>query len=61
MQATTVTLPVRNVNKVKTGYVVEERQAKGWKPVSKVYAHSTSAYAALGRMTNKQTILEITK
>lgn len=35
-------------------YVVTERQGATWLPISKGYAHSTSAYAKLGRITSNQ-------
>ena len=53
-----VFLPVRKVKRVPGGYRVLElksREQDFWIAVSKVYAHSTSAFAALGRLTQKQT------
>ncbi len=48
----TLTVPVRRVRRVAGGYVVQELTALGrWKKVSAYYQHSTSAFAALGRMT----------
>lgn len=50
--ANSITLPVRRIRKTVNGFVVQERTAVGrWKKVSNYYNHTTSAYAALGRMT----------
>lgn len=35
-------------------YFVVERQGVAWLTISKGYAHSTSAYAKLGRITSRQ-------
>jgi hypothetical protein len=35
-------------------YVVTERQGMTWLPITRGYAHSTSAYARLGRITSHQ-------
>jgi len=42
-------------------YYVVERQGMGWVTISKGYAHSTSAYAKLGRITNSQSKKRITQ
>jgi len=58
MSETTITLPRRKVVKIaEEGYQVWELNPDGfeWSRVSKVYAHSTSAFAALGRLTQKDT------
>lgn len=54
----TVTLTLRAVNKnaVHKNYAVWEFYSNGEvKQVTKNYAHSTSAFAALGRLTQKET------
>jgi hypothetical protein len=60
----TVTLPIRrviyikdSVNHPKGGYQVFQKSADNpqWNSVSKEYGHSTSAFAALGRLTQKDT------
>lgn len=48
-----VTLPVRVVKKFAKGYAVMEFEEDGWHRISKFYNHSTSAYAALGRLTHR--------
>lgn len=57
MTATTVTIIEKNVwrNPANGMYVVRQRQLDGnWLPASKEYAHSTSAFAALGRLVQKE-------
>lgn len=59
MPSKTVTLPRRMVKAAhdknyERTYTVYERSGAAWTQVSKPYHHSTSAYAALGRMTDKQ-------
>jgi hypothetical protein len=60
MPISTIELPIRRVTKKGGGYVVIElvgsTYVDDWKEVSKVYGHSTSAFAALGRLTQKDTI-----
>ncbi len=52
----TITLPVRVIHKARDGtFAVMERRQGKWLVVSKWYGHSTSAFAALGRLTQKQT------
>jgi hypothetical protein len=52
----TVRLTRREVVKGDLGYQVMERRPHTdmWLSASKVYRHSTSAYAALGRLTQKE-------
>lgn len=35
-------------------YVLERNKQYGWVTISKGYAHSTSCYAKLGRITNEE-------
>jgi hypothetical protein len=66
MSKPTVKLPIRRVNRLvanpdgKRLYCVMERRADspGWFHASKAYEHSTSAFAALGRLTQKDTFPE---
>lgn len=53
----TVTLTLREVIKNQDGTytVIEHLGELGWKAKSKKYRHSTSAFAALGRLTQKDT------
>lgn len=57
-----INLPVRRVARVgapgvKHCYQVFEQSEEGfWEPVSKEYDHSTSAFAALGRLYQKDVI-----
>lgn len=53
----TVTIPVRRMQRLATGYVVQQLNMGDWAKVSKVYSHSTSAFAALGRLVQKDTTL----
>lgn len=56
MSKTTITLPKRKVVRGDDNqYRVYEMKVDGWMPVSKPYGHSTSAFAALGRLTQKDT------
>jgi hypothetical protein len=59
MSATLLNLPVREVQRVSPvdqDFAVFERQLTGeYVQVSKGYAHSTSAFAALGRLVQKDT------
>lgn len=56
----TITIPKRRVSRLSTssgteGYQVYQQDDDGsWFAVSKVYGHSTSAFAALGRLTQKE-------
>lgn len=52
-----VTLTPRNLQKNPDGSytVIEWLGELGWVAASKKYAHSTSAFAALGRLTQKET------
>lgn len=54
----TVTLPLRKVLKIKEGYVVVlfYRDSPLIEVVSQVYGHSTSAFAALGRLVQKDVL-----
>lgn len=60
--AGTISLTPRRVCRVSTPqtqhkYQVFEEEANGmWRAVSKEYDHSTSAFAALGRLVQKETI-----
>lgn len=66
-----INLPIRRVCRVDSGdnsikddryYQVFEIQKDGtWKAVSKGYRHSTSAFAALGRLTQKDVVKELNK
>jgi ubiquinone/menaquinone biosynthesis C-methylase UbiE len=49
-----VELGMRRVLKVTGKYVVIELQEGGWTDVSKYYDHSTSAFAALGKLYQKE-------
>lgn len=52
---TTLTLKIVNHNKVNKTYAVWELQQNGdLKKLSKDYTHSTSAFAALGRLYQKE-------
>lgn len=56
----TVTIPARRVHRTKseanvTIYIVQQLNMGEWVKVSEVYRHSTSAFAALGRLTQKDT------
>lgn len=57
-QLAIVTLPARAVIRAanKMYYVYEYVIGSGWTPIKdgKGYPHSTSAYAALGRITNRE-------
>lgn len=58
VQLPQVYLPVRAVLREPAGrlYYVHEKDPNGnWPAVSKGYPHSTSAFAALGRLTQKDT------
>jgi hypothetical protein len=58
MSKLTINLPVRKVTRLTPDghYVVVEQADDGaWTSVSKFYPHSTSAFAALGRLTQKDT------
>lgn len=52
-----ISLPIRKVKKLPDGHyvVLEEDDRWQWVEVSKHYPHSTSAFAALGRLTQKAT------
>lgn len=50
-----IKLTRREVIKGDAGFQVVERHINSWRAASKVYAHSTSAFAALGRLTQKET------
>lgn len=54
----TITLPRRKVIKIREGYVVFtfDTSSPFIEAVSKPYAHSTSAFAALGRLVQKDTL-----
>ncbi len=60
-----LSLPIRRVARVsapgiKHQYQVFEQELNGaWAPVSKEYPHSTSAFAALGRLYQKDVIATI--
>lgn len=55
-----ISLPLRKVKKLTDGQyvVVEEDDSFKWVEVSKHYPHSTSAFAALGRLMQKSTEAE---
>lgn len=50
--------PLRKVerSKVHKLYYVIEWDGQGWVPISKGFAHSTSAYAKLGRITHNESV-----
>jgi len=55
MTATTmVTIQNKKVIKLGEGYIVVIRENDKWLPVSKLYGHSTSAFAALGRLVQRE-------
>jgi len=57
MSQALVSIPLRKVAKLPDGHyvVLEEDASYDWVEVSKHYQHSTSAFAALGRLTQKAT------
>jgi hypothetical protein len=61
IMSNTIQLPHRKVIKNDGQYVViefEKKKPNEWAAVSKRYGHSISAFAALGRLTQKDTRLQ---
>jgi len=60
MSDETIKLPIRKVERIDGLYVVcQFTKDCGWIADGRGYAHSTSAYAKLGRLTHKDTAKQL--